>query len=76
MSNPNYHGIALNNARVIKDFSKSLQKRNKEVEFLIGIIHKLEVYEQVENVLNSNEVLKFGRIEERYKKSDSATKKS
>lgn len=31
---PNYHGIALNNAGVISDFSKVLEDRNKEIEEL------------------------------------------
>lgn len=70
MIEPNYQGIALNNARVIEDFDNVLQKRNKEIQFLIKVIHKLEVYEKVENVLNSNETLKLGRIENRVKRKE------
>ena len=37
MSEPNYQEIALNNARVIESFSKSLEERNKELEAMKDI---------------------------------------
>lgn len=42
MSKPNHHGIALNSARVIEDFSKSLEKMKAEkielIEWLKGAV--------------------------------------
>jgi transposase len=70
---PNYQGIALNNARVIEDFDKVLQKRNNEINFLIEVIHKLEANGAAENFLNSNETLKLGRIEKRVERKMTKT---
>jgi len=39
-STPNYHKIALNNARVIETFASCLEKRNNKIERLEAHIHK------------------------------------
>lgn len=39
MSEPNYHAIALNSARVIEQYSDVLEKRNKELAEL-RVLHK------------------------------------
>lgn len=44
MSNPNYHGIAQNNAKVIGDFSDCLADRNREIEDLKEYIGFLEYF--------------------------------
>lgn len=38
---PNHHGIALNNARVIEDFSKVLEQRNQELDECIDWLCEL-----------------------------------
>ena len=46
MTEPNYHAIALNNARVLETFSRVLDKRNREIAELK---QKLKEYEERED---------------------------
>ena len=41
MSDPQYHKIALNNARIIEVFSNVLDSRNKLIKKLLKDIHEL-----------------------------------